>query len=105
MLKQRRVELEDRIFRAYGLLGQCRLLSSKEALSFLATLRLGVSLGILAEPPLHVITALMILSQKAHVQKMLDAADDETDNKLVDYTRAKTVRRVLSGRALEEDDV
>jgi protein arginine kinase len=100
MLKGRRVELEDAIFRAYGQLSQCRLISSKEAIELLAKVRLGVSLGVLASPGLETVTALMILSQKSHIQKMLDASGDETDNKLVDYTRAKLLRR-----ALEEGNV
>jgi protein arginine kinase len=100
MLKSRRVELEDAIFRAYGQLSQCRLVSSKEAIELLAKVRLGVSLGVLASPGLETVTALMILSQKSHIQKMLDASGDETDNKLVDYTRAKLLRR-----ALEEGNV
>jgi hypothetical protein len=59
-----------------------------------------VSLGVLTKPGLEVVTALMILSQKSHIQKMLDTMDDESDNKLVDYTRAKLLRR-----ALEEGNV
>ncbi len=100
MLKNRRLELEDGIYRAYGLLAQCRLVSSKEAIELLAKVRLGVSLGVLAKPSLEVVTTLMILSQKSHIQKMLDTMDDESDNKLVDYTRAKLLRR-----ALEEGNV
>jgi len=100
MLKNRRLELEDGIYRAYGLLAQCRLISSKEAIELLAKVRLGVSLGVLAKPSLEVVTTLMILSQKSHIQKMLDTMDDESDNRLVDYTRAKLLRR-----ALEEGNV
>jgi protein arginine kinase len=100
MLKSRRVELEDAIFRAYGQLSQCRLISSKEAIELLAKVRLGVSLGVLSSPGLETVTALMILAQKSHIQKMLDSSGDETDNKLVDYTRAKLLRR-----ALEEGNV
>jgi protein arginine kinase len=100
MLKNRRLELEDAIFRAYGLLAQCRLISSKESIELLAKVRLGVSLGVLSKPTLEAVTALMILSQKSHIQKMLDTMDDESDNKLVDYTRAKLLRR-----ALEEGNV
>ncbi|MBN1836211.1 MAG: hypothetical protein JW820_10200 [Spirochaetales bacterium] len=96
----RQMELEDRVFRALGVLSHCRMVSSKEAIGLLGMIRLGISLGILDRPSPEVVTALMILSQKAHIQKMLDAADDEADNKLVDYTRAKLIRR-----ALEEGNV
>jgi protein arginine kinase len=100
MMGGRRMEVEDRIYRAFGVLSHCRMISSKEAIGLLGMIRLGVSLGFLDRPSLEVITALMILSQKAHIQKMLDTADDETDNKLVDYTRARLIRR-----ALEEGNV
>lgn len=100
MLKSRRIELEDAIFRAFGTLTYCRLVSSKEAIELLARVRFGVAIGVLQKPGLETVTALMILSQKSHIQKMLDTSDDETDNKLVDYTRAKLIRR-----ALEEGNV
>lgn len=100
MLKSRRAEIEDTVYRAHGVLGQCRLISSKEAIELLARVRLGVSLGVLAGPPLETVSALLIVSQKSHVQKMLDTTGDETDNKLVDYTRAKLLRK-----ALEEGNV
>ena len=100
LLKGRRVEMEDTVYRAFGLLSQCRLVSAKEAIELLARVRLGVSLGVLAKPSLETATALLIVSQKSHIQKMLDTTGDETDNKLVDYTRAKLLRK-----ALEEGDV
>jgi protein arginine kinase len=100
MLKGRRAEIEDTVYRAHGALAQCRLISSKEAIELLARVRLGVSLGVLSGPPLETVTALLIVSQKSHAQKMLDTTGDETDNKLVDYTRAKLLRK-----ALEEGNV
>lgn len=100
MLNGRRMEVEDRVFRALGVLSHCRMVSSKEAIGLLGVIRMGISLRLLDRPSLEVVTALMVLSQKAHVQKMLDTEGDETDNKLVDYTRAKLIRR-----ALEEGNV
>ncbi len=105
MLKSRRLELEDQVYRAYGILKNCRLISSKEAITLLATVRLGISVGMLEEPASEEVTALMILAQKAHIQKMLDQMDDETDNKLVDYTRAKLIRQALEGHSREASNV
>jgi protein arginine kinase len=105
MIAARRMELEDRVHRALGILKHCRIVASKEAIDLLGSVRLGLSLGVLPSPSVEVVTALMILSQKAHIQKLLDSSDDEADNKLVDYTRAKLIRRVLEGRALEDADV
>jgi len=105
MMGSRRIELEDRVHRAFGVLSSCRLISSKEAITLLSTIRLGKSLGIIDKPSNEVITTLMIQAQKAHVQKSLDQTDDDADNKLVDYTRAKLIRRVLEGHVREDNDV
>ena len=104
-MASRRIELEDRVHRAFGILGACRLISSKEAITLLSTVRLGVSLGIIKQPGMQAITALMIQAQKAHVQKSLDQTDDDADNKLVDYTRAKLIRHGLQGHVREDNDV
>ncbi len=103
--KSRRIELEDRVHRAFGVLKACRLVPSKEAITLLSTVRLGISLGMISEPGIEVVTSLMIRAQKAHVQKMLDQMDDDTDNKLVDYTRAKLIRHALEGHVREDNNV
>jgi protein arginine kinase len=103
--KSRRIELEDRVHRAFGVLKACRLVSSKEAITLLSTLRLGISLGMISELGIEVVTSLMIRAQKAHIQKMLDQMDDDTDNKLVDYTRAKLIRHALQGHVREDNNV
>ncbi len=103
--KSRRIELEDRVHRAFGVLKACRLISSKEAITLLSTVRLGISLGMISELGIEVVTSLMIRAQKAHIQKMLDQMDDDTDNKLVDYTRAKLIRHALEGHVREDNNV
>jgi protein arginine kinase len=105
MMASRRIEVEDRVHRAFGVLRACRLISSKEAITLLSAVRMGVSLDIIREPGLEVITSLMIQAQKAHIQKRLDQTDDDTDNKLVDYTRAKMIRHALGGHVREDNDV
>jgi protein-arginine kinase len=66
---------------------------------------MGISLGIIDEPQNDVVTTLMIRAQRAHVQKSLDQTDDDADNKLVDYTRAKMIRQALRGHVREDNDV
>ncbi len=97
LLKQRRAELEDRVFRALGVLKYCRMISSREAIELLSAIRFGLGVNLIKDLPFETVTSLLILSQKSHIQKMLDTTADETDNKLVDYTRAKLIRRVLEG--------
>jgi protein arginine kinase len=93
------------VHRAFGVLSSCRLISSKEAIALLSTVRLGISLGLLPRPAKEVVTTLMIRAQKAHVQKSLDQTDDEADNKLVDYSRARMIRHALGGHVREDNDV
>ncbi len=47
LLRDRRIELEDKVFRSYGILSNCRKISSKEAMKLLSDLRFGVITGML----------------------------------------------------------
>ena len=42
-----------------------------------------------------ILTPLLFLVQKSHIQKVLQSRQDSTDTKLIDYTRAKLVREAL----------
>jgi len=96
LMDKRRVDIEDRVFRAWGLLSYCRYISLRESIEALSSLRLGVCLGMLGAVDSSTITALLFLSQKSHIQKILQARDDAADSKLVDYTRAKVIREALT---------
>ena len=50
MSAEHRRQVEDRIWRAYGILRNARVISSEEALHLLSQLRLGVNLGIVKRP-------------------------------------------------------
>lgn len=45
-LEERRYELEDAIYRSYGILSNARVLTSKEAMTLLSDIKLGLELGI-----------------------------------------------------------
>jgi protein arginine kinase len=96
LMEKRRVDIEDRVFRAWGLLTWCRYLSHREAVEALSALRLGVALGLVASVDAATITALLFLSQKSHIQRVLQSQTDTADGKLVDYTRAKLLREALT---------
>ena len=109
LLKTHKLEIEDKVHRALGILTHCRTITSKEAIERLAVVRFGACSGLL-DVEIGLVTSLLIHSQKSHIQKMLESIDDETDNKLVDYTRAKLIRTALgkhekSGKTLEDDHV
>ncbi len=96
LMEKRRVDIEDRVFRALGLLTHCRYISVREAVENLSSLKLGVCLGLIDASDNPTITALLFLSQKSHIQKLLQAQHDTIDGKLIDYTRAKLIRETLT---------
>ena len=96
LMEKRRVDIEDRVYRAWGLLTWCRYLTHREAIEALSALRLGVSLGLVASVDAPTITALLFLSQKSHLQRVLQSHADAADGKLIDYTRAKIIRDALT---------
>jgi protein arginine kinase len=98
LMEKRRVDIEDRVYRAWGLLTWCRYLTHREAIEALSALRLGVSLGLVESVDTSTITALLFLSQKSHIQRVLQSHADAADAKLIDYTRAKIMREALMQR-------
>ena len=95
MLAKRRVELEDTVFRALGLLKYCRTVGVREAIELLSSIRLGSSLG-LADIPAERLTALLFLTQKAHVQCLMNGEGEPVDNTMLDYTRANMIQEALA---------
>lgn len=92
------LELEDRVWRAFGILTNCRTISSREAMDHLSSLRLGASLGMVEGLALDTVTALFFLSQKHHVQQMMAHGEEASGSKAIDVTRARAIRDVLAGR-------
>ncbi len=60
--------LEDKIYRAYGILKNARTLSTFEMVELLSSLRLGISMGILKNIDLTILNELMIFGQPGHLQ-------------------------------------
>jgi protein arginine kinase len=61
-------KLFDKIGRAYGILQNCHLLNSSEAMNLLSLIRLGVDLGVFADTHRSVIDRLFIEAQPGHLQ-------------------------------------
>jgi protein arginine kinase len=93
--RDHRDKLEDRIFRAMGLLTHARCISSQEALELLSQLRLGICLGILEETDIATINELLVTTQPAHVQ-LLEKKDLTEPER--DVARARFIRDRLRKR-------
>jgi protein arginine kinase len=91
LLKKARSLLEDKIWRAYGILKTARLVTSKEAMSLISAVRLGIGLGIITECRLSTLNELFIMIQPMHLQKLHDRAmkAEERDRARADYIRAR----------------
>lgn len=85
--------LKDHIGRAYGILTNAHLLTTKEALDLLSDLRLGVDLGILKKLDRGVVDELLMLTQPGHLQKMEGRVLKAKDR---DRVRARRVRERLT---------
>ena len=96
LMSNNRIQLEDRIWRAFGLLRHAQTMSSTEALDLLSAVRLGVDLGVMNGLTRTTVNELFIFSQPAHLQKRegktLTAKERDTK-------RAELIRSRLGGQA------
>lgn len=88
--------LEDKVFRAYGVLSSARLLSGEEFVELISMVRMGVSMGVLKGPSLGVINAL--INETGAATLMAHAGQKLSDGER-DKLRAQLVRERLYGDA------
>ena len=93
LIERRKIEIEDRMYRSIGLISNCRLLGSGEAIKALTDLRLGIALGF-SDFDIGIVDSLIIMSQKAHIQFAI--VDKKIDNVLLDESRSKIIRESLN---------
>jgi protein arginine kinase len=84
--------IEDKVWRAYGLLRYARTLSFDEAMNLLSGVRLGVGLGLIPDVGMYTLNKLLVFTQPAHLSALagVELAEDE-----VPVRRADFVRRTL----------
>lgn len=86
-------QIEDKIWRAYGILKYARVLTSEEVMNLLSAVRLGVAAGIFDFIKIPLINEILLLSQPAHLQKYYD---EEMSSDRRDSVRAEMVREKLN---------
>ncbi len=92
LLNKCRHELEDRVYRAYGVLKYAVLLEYKETVELLSNLRLGAELAII-DVELRKIDNLFILVSNSSLQNYFGRTLDDKESK---YERAKLVKEILT---------
>jgi protein arginine kinase len=87
------VQLEDRVWRSYGILAHSRIIDSKESMMRLSDVRLGIDLGIIQGVSANVMNELMVMTQPGFLQKYFGERLDAEER---DVRRAKLIRERLS---------
>ena len=92
LLQAKRVILEDKIWRALGVLRVARTITSEETLELLSLVRLGVHLTVVEGISTSTLNELLVLSQPAHLQKVESAKLSSHER---DVVRARYIRERL----------
>jgi protein arginine kinase len=96
LLKDARVQIEDKIWRAYGALKHSRVISSSEVVNLSSAVRFGVALQIEGLASVRTLNELLIRTQPAHIQL---AAGQELEQRERNVIRANYVRNLLDSGA------
>lgn len=86
------IELEDMVYRSYGILSNCRKISSEEVRELLSNIKLGTDLGILKELTDLKVKKLYLYTKPANLQKYLGEQYEAIER---DIKRAEVVKQIL----------
>jgi protein arginine kinase len=93
LLTENRNSLEDKVYRAYGILKSARVIDTEETMNLLSALRLGVNAGLVEGLDVEEVNRLFVLTQPGHLQKREKRVLDPEER---DAARAKFIRSRLS---------
>jgi len=85
-------EIEDKVWRAYGLLRCARSMSTDEMMNLLSAVRLGVSMKLLPDMGVQRLNRLLLWTQIAHLDKRAGRALSKRDR---EHERSKLIREIL----------
>lgn len=92
LLNSKSMDLEDKIFRAYGTLKHARLLTSKEAMQLISNVKLGINFNLIKDISIGQLNELISMIQPGHLQKYFKCQLSESER---DIKRAQLVRENL----------
>ena len=98
LLKDARVQIEDKIWRAYGTLRHSRVISSQEVINLSSAVRFGVALQMNGLASVQTLNELLIRTQPAHIQL---ATGREMEQRERNVIRADYVRKLLDKNAAD----
>lgn len=88
-------DLEDKVYRSYGILTNARKLSSEECDNLLSDVKLGTDLGIIQELDDTKVKELMLYTKPANLQKRVGKLLDAKDR---DKHRSYIIKKIVEGR-------
>ena len=89
-------EIEDKVWRAYGILTCARAVSLDEMMNLLSAVRLGVSMKLLPPASVYDMNRLLLLTQSAHLERR---AGRSLSVREAEVERADFIREILAGGA------
>ncbi|WP_100374415.1 protein arginine kinase [Bacillus sp. FJAT-45037] len=92
LMQSSKLQLEDRVYRSYGILSHSRVIESKEATQRLSDVRLGIDVGLLENVSANILNELMILTQPGFLQQY---AGEVLSPEVRDERRATLIRERL----------
>ncbi len=90
-LAKNRIDLEDRLYRAYGILVNCRRISESECKDLLSKVKLGTDLGIISELTDLKVNKLLLYTNSANLQKYLGKKLEGLE---LDAKRAEVIKTI-----------
>lgn len=92
ILAKNQIELEDKVYRAYGLISNSRKLSSEETNILLSDVKLGTDMGIIKELNDLKVRKLETYTKPANLQKYVGQTLDSYER---DIKRAEIVKQII----------
>jgi protein arginine kinase len=91
MLRSARIQVEDKVWRAWGALCNCRSISSQEAISLASAIRFGLAMGLEGLCDIRTLNEIMVYAQPAHIQQLAgrEAEGSERNVLRADYIRKR----------------
>lgn len=89
------IELEDTVYRSYGILKECRKITLDEAQELISNIKLGTDLGVLTELNDSQVQKLILYTKPANMQKFLGEQYERIER---DIKRAEVIKQILESK-------
>jgi protein arginine kinase len=89
------VQIEDKIWRAYGILKFARTITPEEGMNLMSAVRLGVQIGIIKGLNFSTLNSILMQSQFGHLEWEADRPLNKAER---DVKRAEKIRSLLENQ-------